>query len=786
MIILESIRLRNFRAIREAVFKPQLQGITGIFGPNGSGKTTFLAGTLFALFGTKPRNASVASLRRTNSGEEECSASVVFQHLGQTIEIIREIKASRNRIVVDIFVDGIPATHDSVGEADKWIAQRLGVDADGFLTAFIVRQKELDALVTAIPSVRKAIIEKLAGIDTINEALKKARKDENVAKTILEALPGSEKNIDEAEAQVHLLSNKVNELKEAKDDKQEALNTFQNSLKTLNSEIDEMRTAEASILKTKSEISNLETSVEADQSTVNRLNYVVDAKVNYDIESLREQHKNILSELNSLTQSLNASRVEKAQLDNSYEAFSFSIEELKKNIASSTLTAKDGEAVDNKIAEINNSIITVRQNNAVFANKAEDYREKAKALSGDHKECPTCNTVLEDVEGLVNDFENLANDFEQKQLDNVEKLNELQSALVEAQNDHKLINLFAQWETKLAEDSLALAEVEERIKNSPDLTLVETQIEELGLAKDRVTEDGLKAKRFNEDKIEYETANSNLTLKTNKIAALYPILGELKKGFSEEKYALARSKHEKVQREVGTLSSRMNEVYSELSSFESRLSVANNNLRSATEQWKRKKDLLQAQERKALTTELIDKFRQDSIASLAPELSEYATDLISGITNGAYTEIRLDESFNVTVINSAGEERAVGWLSGGEESAVAFALRLAIAFLITGGNPSLLWLDEVLTAQDADRRSSMLSTIRNLPIDQIIMINHTEDAADIVDKTVTVIPNVEKGSVLDSDDGANDNLLSDYEEDEEDDNPSAPSSLDDIEDDLSF
>lgn len=782
MIILEKIRLRNFRAIREAVFQPQLEGITGIFGSNGAGKTTFLAGTLFALFGVAPPNATIASLRRTGSGKEECSASVVFIHLGQTIEIIREIQAtSKASVAVDIYVDGVPATVSSSKAANAWITQRLGVDAKGFTTAFIVRQKELDALVTDRPAERKDTIERLAGINTINEALVKARKSEKDTKEVLKSIPGSESAIDETEAQVHLLSNKVNELREVKETKQDELNSIQIVLKELTSQIEILRTTEASILRISSEISNLETSVEADQATVDRLGYVVKNTVDYDIQALRDRHKETIAKLSEANQKLNGLRVEKAQIENAIEAFTYSISDLEQKIAQSE-NISETELAEN-IETTKNSILTLRQANAVYGNKAEDYREKVTALSGDHKECPTCNTVLADVEGLVKDFETFASDFEQKQLDNIEEINKLQTQLSSQESQLRQANQLVQWKAKLEEDTQSLVTVKARLDTFADLTVIEKEIADLEEAKDSITEDGLTAKRFNDDKSQYEVANSNLTTKTQRIAQLYPELSEFKKLFSEEKYNAARIKQDKLQKEAGNLSSRMNEAYSELSTFESRLSVASNNLRSAIEQWKRKKELLAAQERKALTVEIIDKFRKDSIAALAPEISEHATDLISGITNGAYTEIRLDESFNITVVSSTGEERAVGWLSGGEESAVAFALRLAIAFLITGGNPSLLWLDEVLTAQDAERRSTMLSTIQNLPIDQIIMINHTEDANDIVDKVVTVIPNLLKGSILDSQDGANDNI---FDDDEEENDPSAPSSLDDIEDDLTF
>jgi DNA repair protein SbcC/Rad50 len=66
MINLLSIRIRNFRAVSEVVFKPLEEGITGIFGPNGAGKTTFLSATMFALYGVRPPEASLGSLRRVH------------------------------------------------------------------------------------------------------------------------------------------------------------------------------------------------------------------------------------------------------------------------------------------------------------------------------------------------------------------------------------------------------------------------------------------------------------------------------------------------------------------------------------------------------------------------------------------------------------------------------------------------------------------------------------------------------------------------------------------------
>lgn len=748
MIILESIRLRNFRAVREAFFQPKTDGISGLHGPNGSGKSTFLAATLFALFGVRPKGATVASLRRTNSGTDECSVSVVFKHLNQTVEIIRELKGNNNRVVVDIYVDGIPQTVTSVGAADTWISQRIGVDATGFLTAFIVRQKELDALITAGAAERKAIIEKLAGIETINEALKKARKDESAAKIILESLPGSESRVEEADGQVQMLSDAVNNLSGIKEEKQAELAELQEKGSALSKNLENLRKIQTQLLQSENTLSNLRMSIDNDKKTIARLGGVVNSGTTYDLFELREQHKTVSALIEEKTLKVNNGRFYQQQLLTRKNELAQTISELESEISNSLWIKED---LDKTEIKINNLTQTVNEKNKeviVLDTKTDEFREKIVALEGVHKNCPTCNHPLDDVHALVESFETLINEFALKKISIAEELIGLNDNV-----DKEKANLVAVKNIIRKQDDLVtfkqdMAETEQKISELPDVETLAEEIKVLTVKKEEITETGFKAKQFAEAKTEYDEAIISIAHKTSSIQDLEPKVDSLKNSFSSDIYEQTRIDLDRIQNRVNYASSKMNEVFAELSTYQTRLTTANSNLKSSIEQWERKKELFKAQERKALTTEVIDKFRQDSIASLTPELSERATELISEITSGAYTEVRLDESFNVSVVNSAGEVRDVGWLSGGEESAVAFSLRLAIAFLITGDNPSLLWLDEVLTAQDADRRNAMLSTIRHLPIDQIILINHTAEAADIVDLSVTVVPNIQEGSTL--------------------------------------
>lgn len=773
MIRLQSIRVRNFRAIREASFKPLDEGITGIFGTNGAGKTTFLAATLFALFGVKPPGASVASLRRTGSGKEECSASVVFTHLNQTIEVIRELKGSNNRVIVDIYVDGVPQTVTSVGAADAWIAQRLGVDATGFMTAFIVRQKELDALVNARPAERKQVIEKLAGIETINEALKKARKEENVAREVLGTLPGSESNIAEAESQVLFLTTKVEELGEEKEKQQNALHQYQSAQKTLNDELENLRLQESKLFKNTTLLDSLKSENKLHEDTVAQLAYLNNIEDDFDIEGLRQQHRDIVQKITELNQHLNAVRVKKASSNNTIAELTQEANLLKGHLDESSVDPSVEKSLAEEYAEIEKELVELNNARSSALARETDLLESIKLL--EHStDCPTCHTHLSDPASLVESLNASAEKFAHEAF--VAKENIDLKIVRQAEIDAELHNIkvFNDWQTRYTEALSKLESSKVELSELADESDFETQIVELEKEKEKVAETGIKAKDVLNDRNRLQAARQKLVQNSQQIEQLERELIDLKKTFSETKLQEAKVKRDRNQTETDRLAKQVNEIFAEFSGFESRLSVANHNYKTATEQWKRKKDLLVAQEKRALTTELLDKFRQDSVASLAPELSEYATELISDITNGSYTEIRLDDEFNVSVVSATGDVRSVSWLSGGEESAVAFALRLAIAFLITGGNPSLLWLDEVLTAQDQDRRMAMLSTIRNLPIDQIIMINHTQEASDIVDKVVTVIPDVVNGSTLETDENSS-NVV-----------PTLPDDLDAVADDEFF
>ncbi|MGH7718525.1 MAG: SbcC/MukB-like Walker B domain-containing protein, partial [Gemmatimonadaceae bacterium] len=132
--------------------------------------------------------------------------------------------------------------------------------------------------------------------------------------------------------------------------------------------------------------------------------------------------------------------------------------------------------------------------------------------------------------------------------------------------------------------------------------------------------------------------------------------------------------------------------------------------------------------------------RTDLNFQLRPELSELASAFLIELTDGRYTELELDDQYNVIVLED-GVPKPV--ISGGEEDLANLVLRLAISQMIAerAGQPfSLLILDEIFGSLDEMRRSSVLELLRRLQdrFEQVVLITHIESVRDQLDHVVSV------------------------------------------------
>jgi exonuclease SbcC len=140
--------------------------------------------------------------------------------------------------------------------------------------------------------------------------------------------------------------------------------------------------------------------------------------------------------------------------------------------------------------------------------------------------------------------------------------------------------------------------------------------------------------------------------------------------------------------------------------------------------------------------------RTDLNQEMRPELSDRASSYIRDLTDGRYSEIELDDQYNVIVLEDAIPKPVI---SGGEEDLANLVLRLAISEMIAeraGQAFSLLILDEVFGSLDETRRNNVVDLLRRLQdrFEQVILITHIESVREGLDRVVSVRFDEEAGT----------------------------------------
>jgi len=118
-----------------------------------------------------------------------------------------------------------------------------------------------------------------------------------------------------------------------------------------------------------------------------------------------------------------------------------------------------------------------------------------------------------------------------------------------------------------------------------------------------------------------------------------------------------------------------------------------------------------------------------------PLIEEKTRDLFERF-NFEYTDIQLDNEYNISIFGPAGESN-LDMISGGEKIAVALALRLAITQVLSGNNLELIMLDEPTVHLDSYRRQELIDLLKRMSIlPQMIIVTHDPDLEEAADNVL--------------------------------------------------
>lgn len=734
-MILKKVILDNFRAHEHIEFEPSENGMTAISGNNGAGKSTIVNGFAWSLFGSKFQGLKNKQYIRygVDPKTERVGVTSFIQVGNNEYKIERIITgASTTSCRVYILADNEykevagPATSHS----EKYIKELLGFTDKEFYSSFFIQQKQVDSIIHAPTKERGLIIERMLGIDVITDSITQAKQDSKLLQQSLNVIQqGSVEDIEASlENQKKVVKNLLDGFKKIKTE-------YEKVTKGLG-ELNARYLAEREKQEKKQELENL-------------LNI---AKNN--IANTEERLNESLAKLDSLPKKVEYS-------DNLYNQVQADIEKTSNDrdelfLRLSTLNARYSElaTVFNKKLpkDLDKTVELLRQKQDLNNQNLANYLQRLTILREQEKscqqflqdlekgvaECPYCHSPIKDI--------NAERKAHSKELQDIQseiiKLSELQAQ--EETNKSALLDESLQLQNYLevrqkqidlkSEFAGLKIEIEKVTKDHENVTKIyNTMIKKLqsleALKQQTVTINSTKAtikwlnERLTADNQEKNKLESEITelhaLKKTEYAKLESSLNSIQtQKQKHELDALAMKKDIEIEKEKGRSLdlqlSQAKEAREKFNTISNQLVIINNTIKNLTD------------------------FKKLRVESAIPELSELTSDLVRKFTDNDFQDVVIDNQFNITVNKNNGQELPVNALSGGEESVVAIALRLAISLFLNGNSNGLIVMDEVLVSQSSNREQNILDTIAGLNNSQIVLIAHSSLANSLADRTFTL------------------------------------------------
>jgi exonuclease SbcC len=790
---INSIRLRNFRQHVDTYIELPA-GITGIIGPNGSGKSTILEAIAWALYGMNAARGTRESIRSYAAPKGAPVSVVVDFELGGHRYVV-----SRGLTNAEVYLDGatVPIA-SSVSMVTDLLTRRLGMTREEFFNTYFTGQKELGIMAAMGPTDRAKFLSRVLGYERLRDAQdlirEKKKQLEAEAKGVRAAMPDGEavaRATTDASARLAQADKRLASAVAARSGARTALDqveprweAIQRERETVLALVSELRVAESERAAAQRDIERLER--EAAEITTAKATLAEITAQLAPLASLQaelrdlEKASNEVARRKTLADALHALDAEIAALTarlaelaaapeleaDTHQKLLAARAELAETQA--TLDAEKSDWVrDRQEAETKRSTLLQQ------LRETEAQRQQIETL-GETAPCPVCRRPLgshmrefldeldasietinfdgnyyrQRLEQLVNMPASVAA-LDTKSRDLADQVAKLDRRLIKVQagvqelaaktvdvaaKNERRTSLAAELETIAVDyDAARHAEVRAEVGRLEPLTAratkLATQIERGG-----VVEEERERVRASATRIEARVAD--LTARRAATA------------FSEEGFTAIREQHEAAVAAFRTAELAAVGAKAEQSAATQEQANA---ARAREDLARAEAQLAELSRERRLHDELDRAFgeiRTDLNQEMRPELSDRASTYIRELTDGRYSEIDVDEQYNVIVLEDAIPKPVI---SGGEEDLANLVLRLAISEMIAerAGQPfSLLILDEVFGSLDETRRHNVVDLLRRLQdrFEQVILITHVDTVREGLDRVVAVRYDEETGT----------------------------------------
>jgi exonuclease SbcC len=688
-MILKSIRLKNFRKFKESYIEFP-DGVTGVVGLNGVGKSTVFEAIAWTLYGPVAARTSTDQIKREGAAPSDpCRVELEFMFDDDTYHVVREMSGKNLSASGSATVNGKLAANGAE-VLSKYIQKKLGMDWKSFYTSIFAKQKELNTLSSMNPSERRQLILRMLGINAVDDIISEIRSDTKEKKNLVEKL-GNELVDEHGQDKITVYKQEIqNQQKKQKE-----------LIKRIEEQKKQHQKIEEELSKTKKDCETKKLLYEKLCTTKEQL----EGK-----KSRFEKKQRLENDIKTLEKTTN----ERQEI----------LEKQKEKLTVFKNLEKDLQTFEQQQEKNNNVIQTAvkkqEQNTTLLHRLRDDIKELTTKKHhiekmGPQAKCPTCERVLgEQQKKLLTVYtEELTkkNHEEQKLTEDGKKL--------ETEYDR-----LSREKQALQKKSMYLrSQVVEREKHLITLrhATEEIQRENRELENKKKELKAIGAVEFDEK--QYRPIRI-------RVSETYRVYQE-----ALSKLDNIKEKHQEITVEQKEQEGKKNLIGQQIKTFEK-------NIEEQQRLVKKLESERNDAQRLSMLSEVMDSYRTYLISQIRPTLSSHASELFDELTDGKYSQIELDEDYNLLVYDR-GLPYTIERFSGGEEDLANLCIRLAISEIITeraGSVFQFIILDEIFGSQDQIRKQNIIKALNSFSskFRQIFLITHVEDIKHFTEHTITV------------------------------------------------
>lgn len=790
---LNSIRLANFRQHADTRIEFD-SGLTGIIGPNGSGKTTILEAIAWAIYGNAAARGKRESIRFTRAAARApVTVTLDFELGGHRYRVVRGLTSA------ELYLDGADAPiANSITGVTELLQRRLGMSREEFFNTYFTGQKELSVMAAMGPSQRAQFLSHVLGYERLRGAQMLLRERRSA---IVAQVTGLKQGMPDPEAVARLLSETEARLtdalarvaaaaaQQARAGGELAAVTprwlaAQREREALLALVAELRVVEGELSAFTRDLERLDRDL-TEMSTARAERERLDRELEpFGALAAEAQRLEVLAReegrRRTLHESLVSLREDLARLDERRLRLE-SAPTLERDVADALAARnRELETIDGQLEARRTEWVRDRQEAETKRQTLRDQYGELKqqrdrlASAGETETCPTCmrplggslHSVLEMLDAQMETMRVDGNYYKAR----LEQLHEMPTDVrVLDERRRALVQEISALERRLAKVQLAVGELSQlggdRASKEARLATIEQALQAIPSGYDAARHDHVRRERerlavieARMTKLEAQIEREPLLLRERRrvmdelqsiearLVALRAHRDRLDR--SEAAFTELRARFERATNEVRAAELALVSAEGDASGARTGREMAEQSARELAE---RQRALAELNRERRLHDELDRGFtdlRTDLNFQLRPELSELASAFLTDLTDGRYSELELDDQYNIIVLED-GTPKPV--ISGGEEDLSNLVLRLAISQMIAerAGQPfTLLILDEIFGSLDDLRRANVLDLLRRLQdrFEQVIVITHIDTVREGLDHVITVRYDEERGA----------------------------------------